>query len=104
MFQAAVFFKGNINPRIIHTVPVGNLYHTISTTFAKKKYRYGLTQTANFIIGVIDTADHKISDFKIEFLGEIESTCKKAITVYQGPIWSCLMKKIEVKNLVTQSL
>jgi hypothetical protein len=52
---------------------IGKLQPTISTTFAKNM---GLLQT-NFVVrGVIDIPDHKIGEFKAEFLGEFESIFK----------------------------
>jgi hypothetical protein len=35
------------------------------------------------VSGVIDTADHKKIDFKVEYLREYEAICKKALT--RGP-------------------
>jgi hypothetical protein len=43
--------------------------------------------------------------FKVEYLREFQVICKKALTLYQGPRGSCLMKrKPEVEKLVTLSL
>jgi hypothetical protein len=63
------------------------------------------------VSGVIDTSqgifsgviDHKIGDFKVEYLSEFESTFEKAVA-HKGSRWSSLMKKPEVGNLVTQSI
>jgi hypothetical protein len=54
--------------------------------------------------GVNDSAVYviKIGDYKVDFLGEYKSILKKALTRVSGA-WSCLMKKPEVKNLVSGS-
>jgi hypothetical protein len=37
------------------------------------------TQKNLLVSDVTDTADHKIGDIKVDFLGEFESICKKAL-------------------------
>jgi hypothetical protein len=62
------------------------------------------SRSTTLVSGVIDTADHKKFDFIVEYLREYEAICKKALTRGSRARWSCLMKKPEVKNLVTGSL
>jgi hypothetical protein len=100
LFKAAVFFKGNINLKIIHRQIVPHYMYNIC--FAKK---YGLTKKQILVSSVIDTADQKIGDFKVENFGEFESICKKVLTRISGAQMELFQeKKTEVKHLVTQSL
>jgi hypothetical protein len=46
----------------------------------------------------------KIGEILVDFLCKFKAIFKKALTVYQGPRGSFLMKKTEVKNLVSGSL
>jgi hypothetical protein len=57
MFEAAVFFKGNINQKSY----IGKFYYTKSTTFAKKWVK---SKKEILVNGAIDTADHKIVQFQ----------------------------------------
>jgi hypothetical protein len=41
---------------------------------------FGLTQKICWVSGVIDTADHKIGDFTVEYLSVFELILKKALT------------------------
>jgi hypothetical protein len=57
------------------------------------------------VSGVIDTADHKKIDFKVEYLREYEAICKKALTRGSRAQMELFdEKKPEVENLVTGSL
>jgi hypothetical protein len=54
--------------------------------------------------GVINTAVHKLGDFKVEYIREFEAIFKTAVTrvsVAQGELFH---EKTEVENLVTGSL
>jgi hypothetical protein len=75
MFEASFFFKGNINQKIIHR------------------------QILPHYIYNIDTADHKLGDFNVEFLGEFESRCKNALTRTSG----ALMELFDFKKQLSKS-
>jgi hypothetical protein len=61
---------------------IGKLYNTISTILAKKNMGQ-----------LIYIADHKISNFKVEFLGEFESICKMTLSYISGAQMEFLILK-----------
>jgi hypothetical protein len=77
--EALAAFKGNFYKKYI-----GKLYYPIAITITQKILYRGYLRIVFGMSGVIDTAQAKIGDFKVEYLREFQAICKKTLNRVSG--------------------